>query len=305
MRGESKLLTAFKPLIQIFLILVIVPLITACGNAVQANPAAAVSSKNLPGTEEFGLTREELVTHIEAVEGHISACMREAGFEYIAADYNTVRRGMTSDKSLPGLSERQFFNQHGFGISTLYTGQAPQLSASTTPAQIGLGERNVQIFRNLSAEDQVAYNHALLGEDTNATFAVAIEIEDFTRIGGCTKTAVEQVFEPEQLTATYYNPKDALIEQDPRMVEAIAKFSQCMRDAGFDYNHESEIEPDLRNRLDEVTNGLPLEALSADAQAALTELQGYERALAVVTLDCEIRHLEPVEDQVERELFSR
>jgi hypothetical protein len=230
--------------------------------------------------------------------------MNEAGFEYIAVDYNTVRRGMVADKSLPGLSERQFFNQHGFGISTLYTGLPPQLADQTIPAKIGLGKQNVEIFQNLSVADQVAYNRTLFGDNSHATFAVAIETEDFSRTGGCTLAAIEQVFTPEQLSTTYLNPKDALIEQDPRMITALADFTECLRAEGFDYTHEREVEPDLKRRLYEITGGAPVESLSADAQAALTELQGEERALAVVVYECEVRILEPVEDRIESELFA-
>lgn len=286
--------------------LVIGVLVAACGGksaATSAN-APAASQASLPGTEEFGMTKKELVQNIEAVESLIAVCMSDAGFEYVAVDYNTVRRGMVADKSLPGLSEKQYFDQYGYGISTLYTGLAPQLADVTTPAQVGLGEQNVRIFNNLSPADQVAYNRTLLGENTDATFAVALEIEDFSRIGGCVRKAIEQVFEPEQLSATYHNPMDALIEQDPRMVAAITKFADCIRAEGFDYNHEREIEPDLRNRLAAITGGLPVEALSSDAQAALVELQGYERALAVVAYRCEVTILEPVENQVERELYA-
>ncbi len=257
-----------------------------------------------PGTEEFGLSKEGLVKSIEAVESLIAACMNDAGFEYIAVDYNTVRKGMVADKSLPGLSERQYINQYGFGISTLYTGLPPQLAEATTPAKIGLGERNVEIFKNLSPADQVAYNRTLFGENPDATFAVAIETEDFSRTGGCTRAAIEQVFTPEQLSTTYLNPKDALIEQDPRMIAALAKFADCLRAEGFDYTYEREVEPDLKKRLYAITGGAPVESLSADAQAALVELQGFERALAVVVLRCESRILDPVEDQVERELFA-
>ena len=266
--------------------------------------AAEKGEDVMPGTEEFGLTQEDLVKGIEAVESLIATCMSEAGFEYIAVDYNTVRRGMTADKSLPGLSEKEYINQFGFGISTLYTGLAPQLADGFTPAKIGLGERNVQIFNNLSPADQVAHNHTLFGENTDKTFAVAIETEDFSRVGGCTRTAIEQVFTPEQLSTTYLNPKDALIEQDPRMIAALAEFADCVRAGGFDYNYEREVEPDLKKRLYAVTGGAPIESLSADARAALTELQGYERALAVVVYNCESRILDPVEDQVERELFA-
>ena len=260
--------------------------------------------ESLPGTEEFGLSMKELETNIEAAETLIATCMNDAGFEYIAADFNTVRKGMVADKSLPGLSEREYVNQYGFGISTLYTGLPPQLADASTPAQIGLGEQNVQLFRNLSPADQIAYNHTLLGENTDATFAVALEAEDFTRTGGCTRSAIEQVFPPEQLTTTFVNPKDALIEQDPRMVAALADFGSCMRAAGFKYNFEREIEPDLKQRLATITGGAPVESLSADAKAALTELQGEERALAVVTYDCENQLVTPVYDQIEQELYA-
>jgi hypothetical protein len=272
----------------------------ACGGG----SSAAVARGDLPGSEEFGLTKQELVSIIEAVEEHIASCMSEAGFEYTAADYNTVRKGMLADKSLPGMGEERFISEHGYGISTFYTGQAPQLATGYSPAQVGLGKRNIDIFESLSPADQVAYNHNLFGENGDATLAVAIEIEDFSRTGGCTRAAIEQVFEPEQLLATYYNPKDALIEEDPRMIEAIAKYAECIHEAGFDYNHEKEIEADLRNRLATITGGAPIESLSADARAALTELQVYERALAVESLRCEEKYLEPAEDKVERELYS-
>ena len=267
----------------------------------QGNSSSQVA---LPSTEEFGLTKKELVTSIEAVESLIAECMRAAGFEYIAVDYGTVRKGMVADKSLPGLSERGYIDRYGFGISTLYTGLSPQLADVATPAKIGLGEQNVRIFNALSPADQVAYNHTLFGDHPEATFAVALEIEDFSRTGGCTRKAIEQVFRPEQLSATYYNPKDALINQDPRMVAALAKFSDCMRAAGFDYSHPDDLEPDIRKRLDAITKGLPLEALSADALAALQKLQAEERASAVVAFDCAERYFEPVEALIEIEMYA-
>jgi hypothetical protein len=230
--------------------------------------------------------------------------MRDAGFKYIAVDYNTVRRGMVSDKSLPGLSERQYVDQYGYGISTLYTGLAPQLADASTPANIGLGKQNVRIFNNLSPADQIAYNRSLFGKNTDATFAVALETEDFSRIGGCTRAAIEQVFHPEQLQATYRNPLDALIENDPRMIAALTQFANCMHTAGFKYNHPIEIEADIKNRLYAITNGAPPAALSADAKTALIQLQGEERAVAAAHYNCEDNILTPVEEQIERELYA-
>ena len=290
--------------VRIIVLLTLGLIITLLGVACSGGSSAAVARGDLPGTEEFGLTKQELVTSIEAVEAHIATCMSDAGFDYIAADYNTVRKGMTSDKNLPGMSEERFIKEHGYGISTFYTGQPPQLATSYSPVQVGLGKRNIGVFENLSAADQVAYNHTLFGENSDASFAVALEIEDLSRTGGCTRAAIEKVFEPEQLLATYYNPKDALIEEDSRMIAAIAKYAECIHDAGFDYGHEKEIEADLRNRLATITGGAPIESLSVESRNSLADLQEYERALAVASLRCEEKHLEPAEDKVERELYS-
>ena len=109
--------------------------------------AQAQAPKGL-GTEEFGMSPRELVQAIEKTEELIARCMREQGFQYIAADHNTVRAGMSADKHLPGLSEEEFVSRHGFGVSTFYTGLPPQLSTGYSPARVGLGERNVQIFRS-------------------------------------------------------------------------------------------------------------------------------------------------------------
>lgn len=285
-------------------------LLGACSSGPSASPPANGDQGNtaeqvdLPGTEEFGMTKEELVKSAEAVESGIAACMHDAGFEYIAVDFKTVRKGMVADKSLPGLSERQFADQYGYGISTLYTGQDPQQADATTPAKIGLGPQNLKIFDNLSPADQVSYNRALLGEHLDATFAVTLEGENFSRVGGCTATAIEQTFSPEQLAVTYYNPLDAMVDQDPRMVAALGEYADCMQAAGFEYAHPNDPEQDIKQRLDIITNAAPLESLPDDDRAALTELQGEERAIAAADYKCRVKLVEPVEDKILRELYS-
>jgi hypothetical protein len=268
-------------------------------------PGQNTNQAGNPGSEEFGLTRGELVRAIEEVERLISQYMNEAGFEYIANDFQTVRRGMAADKTLPGMSERQFFQQYGYGISTLYTGLPPQLSEFQTSAKIGLGRQNIRIYENLSPEDQIAYNYALLGENWDATLAVALETEDFSRIGGATKKAIQEVFLPEHLQSSYYNPRDAMVDADPRMIEAMHRFATSLREAGFNYSHEKEIEPDLRDRLWEITKARPIAELSPEERWALEELQNYERSLASVAYTGEIRILDPVADRIEYELFGQ
>jgi hypothetical protein len=268
---------------------------------------SASSQQAVPGTEEFGLTRKELVQSIEKVEALIAQCMREQGFEYIPADFITVKKGMSADKSLPGLSEEEFIEQYGYGISTFYTGLPPQLVEGYSPGKIGLGEQNVQIFKKLSPADQVAYNRALLGENTDATFAVGLELENFARCGGCTRKAIEQVFKPEQLKETYYNPLNAMINKDPRMRAALRKYAETMREEGFDYNHPDEVEPDIRERLYAITDGgtIPLEKLSPEQKEALKKLQEYERRVTLIDFQVAEEIFEPVEEQIEKEMYAR
>ncbi|MEY9159266.1 hypothetical protein [Bradyrhizobium japonicum] len=268
--------------------------------------AAAEAPKGL-GTEEFGLSPRELVQAIEKTEELIARCMSEQGFKYIAADVDTVRAGMSADKSLPGLSEEEFVNRYGFGVSTFYTGLPPQLSTGYSPARVGLGERNVQIFRKLSPADQAAYNRALFGDDTSSTFAVALEIEDMSRTGGCTRKAVAQTFKPDQLKASHYNPQDALINKDSRMKAALGYWQREMKKVGFEYGHPDEIEPDLRNRLNALTEGgkLLVDKMSADQKAALRKLQDFERSVAAKAFKMSEEVLKPVEERIQEEMFSR
>lgn len=269
--------------------------------------SACAQAQGSPGTEEFGMTPKQLVQSIEKVEALISKCMRDQGFQYIAVDYITVRKGMAADKVMAGVSEEEFINKYGYGVSTMYTGQPPQLEKGYSPAKVGLGERNVQIFANLSPADQVAYNRALLGENIDATFAVGLETENFSRTGGCTRKAIEQVFRPEQLKATYYNPKDALINKDPRMKAALRAYARKMRKAGFNYNHPDEVEPDIRERLAALTSGgtIPVEKMSPEQSAALKKLQDYERRVAAMDFKLAEELFDPVEEKIEREMYPR
>jgi hypothetical protein len=172
---------------------------------------------------------------------------------------------------------------------------------------MGLGEKNIEIYKNLSPADRAAYNRALLGENLDATFAMALEREDLSRCGGCTLKALEQVFTPDQLKSTYYNPKDALIRKDPRMKAALREFADKMRAAGFAYIDPDEVETDIRARLVAITGpGSPLvESMSPEQQSALKKLQELERRVAVLAFKLQEDIFDPVEEKIEKELYPR
>ncbi len=268
---------------------------------------SALAQAGRPGTEEFGLTEKELVQSVEKVEALIADCMRKQGFEYVPADFRTIHRGMIADKAMPGMDESEFVEQYGFGIATLYTGQAPQLNEGYCPGRIGLGEQNIEIFKKLSSADQAAYNRTLLGENIDATFAVSLEAENFSRCGGCTLKAIQQVFKPEQIRATYVNPLTEIINKDPRMKAALRKYAESMREAGFDYNHPDEVDVDVKKRLDTILGGgaPPLDKLSSEQLSSLKKLQEYERKVAKLSTKLQKELFDPIEEQIEKEMYAR
>ena len=147
----------------------------------------------------------------------------------------------------------------------------------------------------------------MLGEDVASTLAVALETEDLSRTGGCTRKAVSETFKPDQLKASHYNPQDALINKDPRMKAALGFWQREMKKAGFEYGHPDEIEPDLRHRLSTLTEGgkLLVSKMSPDQKAALRKLQDYERLVSAKSFKMQEEVLTPVEEKIQEELFSR
>ncbi|MGQ0849741.1 MAG: hypothetical protein ACT4OP_11585 [Actinomycetota bacterium] len=247
------------------------------------------------GSEEFGLSMEQLTANIDQVEQLVGECMRAAGFEYVPVDFVSVRRAMLADKSAPGLSDEEYRVQYGYGISTQF---------DKPSVELGLGEQNLATLQSLPEADQVAYLRTIYGENSNATFAVSLEAEDFSETGGCTRDAVEQVFNQEQLGASYVNPGDILIAQDPRVVAATEAWADCVGAEGYDYNNPDEIEDDFRERLGSIAQGQDPQTLTGGALDALTELQGEERAVSQVDFVCAEELLEPVIEEVEAEIYG-
>jgi hypothetical protein len=259
------------------------------------------------GAEEFGMTQRQLVQAIEQSEALIAKCMREQGFQYVAVDYNAVRAGTKSDKSMLGLSEEDFINKYGFGVATMYTGQPPQLTTGYSPARVGLGERNIQIFKSLSPADQAAYNRALFGENVESSFAMALETQSLSQTGGCTRHAIEQEFPPVQLKTSYYSPQNALINNDSRMNAALRELAAEMKHPGFDYNHPDNVEPDIRTRLAALTNSGSLlpEDISSEQWAERKELQDLERRVTAKIFKSQEELLATVEERIQQGLFSQ
>jgi hypothetical protein len=272
----------------------------ACGGGSSAtkNEPSGPSTPNAErGDAEFGLTEQEVANRVDAVEAIVATCMTSAGFEYVPVDPATARIAMDSDSKVSGTSPDQFRSEFGYGITTLFAGVDNQ-------ATLGAGEANVRIRNALSAADRVAYNRALYGENPGATFVVGLDEETFSQTGGCTRTAVEQVFSADELGASFVNyqdDQDAQILADPRVIGAYTNWANCMREAGYTYKDPLDIEADLPERLTSITLGADPASLPTDALAALQE---EEKAIAAADYDCEQQYVADTKQQVAADLFG-
>ena len=91
------------------------------------------------------------------------------------------------------------------------------------------------------------------------------------------------------------------------MKAALRKYNAEMRKAGYDYNHPDEVEPDVRNRLAALTkNGtIPVEKMSPEQRIALEKLKAYEWNVAKINFRLQEEIFDPVEREIERELYPR
>jgi hypothetical protein len=259
----------------------------------QLDSASAADTGGPP--EEFGLSLAELTTRVESTEQLIAKCMADAGFQYVALDFVTVKQAMDSDQSAPGLSDEDYVAQYGLGITTQF---------DKPLVVFGAGPQSTTYLAGLAEPDQVAYRRALWGENIEWNHARALEEEDFSPTGGCTRSAADQVYKPAELTAAYINPADILVDQDPRMIDALAAWSDCMAAEGFDYANPDQVDSDLHERLDAIVQGQDPTTLSGPDLDALHELQGYELAVSALLTSCEEEHIEPVQSTVENEIYG-
>jgi hypothetical protein len=270
---------------------------TGSTEATSSAPSPSPSASGLPGILEFGLSSEEFTDKVERTQALMAECMAAAGFEYVPVDVQTIVAAQARVRTEPGYTRQTFKEKWGFAISTRF---------DNVVRTTGLGPQNVRIMESLGEADRVAYERTLWGDNPLADFAFTLDEEDFSSTDGCTREAVAQVFTAEQLEGTYSNPKDVLVDNDPRIVEARRNWSACMGEKGYEYEEDQdEIIEEYEDRLAELTEGDDPATLTGERAAALKELQEEEVAVAVADLECQVEHSDAVYDKVEIEVFGR
>lgn len=233
------------------------------------------------------------------VETIIQACMEGQGFEYVAVDPAARRRALIGST---GVGSAEFEEQFGYGITTLYERRREQVA----------GEVNQKIRIALDESERKAYDRALSGDNLDATFDDAVSTGDFGRLGGCTKVAAETVFGGSDVLGSLQaglEELEARVLADPRMVAAVAAWSGCMREEGYELAYPEEVDVILKRQLAAIIGSEPVGAADPTApptydHAALEALQREEIKMVAADVSCEADHIEAVEEDV-RQRYER
>jgi hypothetical protein len=274
-----------------------VPLVAGCGESKSTASTSASQPAATGGTieDQLGFTRKGVAAASAKVENSIATCMKGQGFDYVPVDSVAQQAALTGK---PNMSDAEFEQQFGYGITTLY-GRA---SAQTDP--------NATIRAGLGEADRAAYDRALSGGKPDQTFAFAVDTGDFSQLGGCTKKATDQAFGGTGLLQTLQRKLDELddsIVADQRMVHAQEAWRTCMKDAtGNEYTDAESIEEEIKQRFEKAVGSVvpPGEVAPPGAQvdqAALAKLQQDELDLFRTDSGCERKLIDPVESKVRQE----
>ncbi len=240
--------------------------------------------------ETLGFSSDGILERQSRVENRIRDCMMSQGFEYTPVDPFAQQQALTGKARL---SEEEFIEQFGYGISTLF-GRATEQA-----------DPNERIRGSLGATDRAAYDRALWGDNRGATFADAVDSGHFGELGGCTKEASEAIFGGGPVVSALVGRLDELdgnILEDQRMVRANEKWSSCMAQRGFRYADPGDIEGDIEKRFTSIVGvgvrpgaTAPPDPGTSYDRTALAELRRDEVSVANADLACEQQEITPVE----------
>ena len=180
---------------------------------------------------------EEELAKQRKVEDATAACMKAAGFEYVAVPPESNPKSKFSDAF--NLPPDKFAEQYGYGISTIDWSKAG--ADDTNP--------NTKIRNALSPNAKKAYDKALNGPNAigNGNVVIAPKEGDGpsssgTMDLGCRGKAVEEVYGKGKDRTADFKKFDSLfkdiqalskrIEADQRVVDATNAWSDCLADAG-------------------------------------------------------------------------
>jgi hypothetical protein len=308
-------------------------IVSSCGST---KPSSSATTTGSPFADLFG-NQDQQKERQRKIEAGTAQCMKDKGWTYSPQDVD--RMFGTNDFSSPeGI--KTFREKYGYGIAN----QPP-------PEEMGGGaitDPNGDYVGKLSEADRNQYYKDLEGFDTTSPQEQPTGPQSLADRKGCRadgeRAAGAQLYDDPKYQKVFESLGSAF-ENDPRIGAAEAKWSACMKDAGFTYTNTQKVVEDLQGRMTVLQGGVPGEgggfvattaaaatasgssdtsAGSANAPGAtfagggdpgftpkepdpveLKKLQADELAVAKADDICAKKYLEKIQKQVEKEQYDK
>ncbi|HZX04344.1 hypothetical protein [Kribbella sp.] len=226
--------------------------VSSSGSGGSFRIATRAGGAQQPSDEELAKQRK--------VEDATVACMKDAGFEYVAVPPEQQAKSKFSDAF--NLPPDKFAEQYGYGVSTIDWSKAGQDDSNP----------NTKIRKALSPTAQKAYDKALNGPNATGNGAIVVQGSGPNSSGqmdlGCRGKAVKQVYGDNAKGNIDFKKFDSLfkdiqalqkrIDSDQRVVDATSAWSDCMANAGHPgYKTVSDPRDEVQKKLDTLTGNQP------------------------------------------------
>ena len=220
-------------------------------------------------------------TRHEAFEDHVAQCMRRQGFEYTPRPYLTEELTNPIDSRAAIGEQRDWVEEHGYGISTLISDDATAMELLGSDDVVGTGasgrDANADYLASLEPHERNAYQEAFGGFETGCSGEAFEPAEEARR------QAIESLerTDAERISERFYTA----VGKSEEYEAAYEHWYGCMRERGWQFRDHLEATDEVSSRVSALANSVSSLEDELDA-AELAELQAYERALAADDLEC-------------------
>lgn len=237
--------------------------LSGCGGGAGADstqgdaPVGPISQRAAALGDQFDQASMSIVS--AKLEDAVAACMKEQGFDYTPRTWDTS--GLTQSTGVPAWDSLEFAKTYGYGITTWE--DIPGVSKASDAPPSG----------DDAESTQPGYQDALWGPGYDPTAG--------GQPGGCYGKALDETAGKALVDSTV--PRDVAnlqqqVDEDDRVVAALARWSDCMGGKGYDYKTPTEAQTSIANRAYSSPDGL--------AGAQLTALRNEEISTAVADYGC-------------------
>lgn len=277
--------------------------LTSSASGARAADAPSGSDDSLQSY--LGFNQSNLRRLQTKAEETVQKCMKAEGFDYFPAAFQAPKELFNASGEL---DQEGFARKYGYGVSTLID---PTATSRAGGAQ---ADKNAAYVAKLAPADKKAYYRTLLGaEDPKAANRAAL-----LSGSSCQSKAVREIFGSLQSIIALGPKIDALqkrIDSRPEVVAADKKWAGCMKEAGFTFAKQSQIQNELQKRLRTLLGpsatagpggggggffgGAGVDTSKVD-EKALGTLQKDELAIAKADQRCTKKHLD-VREKLQKE----